>query len=263
MRDDRPFAGEAPPAAVFFYSPDRTAIHPEQHLAGYCGILQADAYAGFKALYAPDRKGGPITEAGCWAHARRKLFELADIASKARTGKPTTISPIAFEAVQKFDAIFALERAINGSSPAQRVAGRRKDIAPVVDDLIEWMKRERSKLSRHNEVAKAFDYMLKRIAVFTRFLDDGRICMTNNAAERGLRGIALGRKSWLFAGSDRGGERAAVMLTLIQTAKLNDIDPQAWLADVLASINDHKITDLAALLPWNWRKPTPSRAEAA
>ena len=263
VRDDRPFAGEAPPAAVFFYSPDRTAIHPEQHLAGYCGILQADAYAGFKALYAPDRKGGPITEAGCWAHARRKLFELADIASKARTGKPTTISPIAFEAVQKFDAIFALERAINGSSPAERVAVRRKDIAPVVDDLIEWMKRERSKLSRHNEVAKAIDYMLKRIDAFTRFLDDGRICMTNNAAERGLRGIALGRKSWFFAGSDRGGERAAVMLTLIQTAKLNDIDPQAWLADVLASIDDHKITDLAALLPWNWRKPTPSRAEAA
>jgi transposase len=263
VRDDRPFAGEAPPAAVFFYSPDRTAIHPEQHLAGYCGILQADAYAGFNALYAPDRKGGPITEAGCWAHARRKLFELADIASKARTGKPTTISPIAFEAVQKFDAIFALERAINGSSPAERVAARRKDIAPVVDDLIEWMKRERSKLSRHNEVAKAFDYMLKRIDAFTRFLDEGRICMTNNAAERELRGIALGRKSWLFAGSDRGGERAAVMLTLIQTAKLNDIDPQAWLADVLASINDHKITELAALLPWNWRKPTPSRAEAA
>ena len=261
--DDRPFGGEAPPAAVFFYSPDRTAIHPEQHLAGYCGILQADAYAGFNALYAPDRKGGPITEAGCWAHARRKLFELADIASKARTGKPNTISPIAFEAVKKFDAIFALERAINGSSPAERVAARRKDIAPVVDDLIEWMKRERSKLSRHNEVAKAFDYMLKRIDAFTRFLDEGRICMTNNAAERELRGIALGRKSWLFAGSDRGGERAAVMLTLIQTAKLNDIDPQAWLADVLASINDHKITDLAALLPWNWRKPTPSRAEAA
>src|SRR5271166_6686460 len=109
------------------------------------------------------------------------------------------------------------------------------------------------KLSRHNEVAKAFDYMLKRIDVFTRFLDDGRICLSNNAAERELRGIALGRKSWLFAGSDRGGERAAVMLTLIQTAKLNDIDPQAWLADVLAWIADHKITELAALLPWNWR----------
>ena len=253
VRDDRPFGGKAPPAAVFFYSPNRASIHPEQHLAGYSGILQADAYAGFNALYAPDRKPGPVTEAGCWAHARRKLFELADIASKAREQKPITISPIAFQAVQQFDAIFMLERSINGLSPEQRVAARRKDIAPLVNDLIEWMKRERPKLSRHNEVAKAMDYMLKRIDIFTRFLEDGRICLSNNAAERELRGIALGRKCWLFAGSDRGGERAAVMLTLIQTAKLNDIDPQAWLADVLARIADHKITELAALLPWNWR----------
>jgi transposase len=253
VRDDRPFGGDAPPAAVFFYSPDRASIHPEQHLAGYRGILQADAYAGFKALYQPDRKPGPITEAGCWAHARRKLFELADIASKARNGKSATISPIAFEAVQKFDAIFMLERSINGLSSEARMAARRKDIAPLVNDLIELMKRERAKLSRHNEVAKAMDYMLKRIDIFTRFLEDGRICLSNNAAERVLRGIALGRKSWLFAGSDRGAERAAVMLTLIQTAKLNDIDPQGWLADVLARIADHKITELAALLPWNWR----------
>jgi transposase len=255
VRDDRPFGGKVPPAAVFFYSPDRTGVHPEQHLAGYNGILQADAYSGFNALYAPDRKGGPITEAGCWAHARRKLFELADIASKARKGKPTTISPIAFEAVQKFDAIFALERSINGCSPEARVAARRNQIAPLVNELIEWMKRERAKLSPHNDVAKAFAYMLKRVDVFTRFLEDGRICLSNNAAERELRGIALGRKSWLFAGSDRGGDRAAAMLTLIHTARLNDVDPQAWLADVLARINDHKITDLAALLPWNWRRP--------
>ncbi len=263
VRDDRPFGGPAPPAAVFFYSPDRTGIHPQQHLAGYSGILQADAYGGFNALYAPDRKGGSITEAGCWAHARRKLFELADIASKAGKGKPTTISPIAFEAVQKFDAIFALERLINGCSPEARVAARRKDIAPLVNDLIEWMKRERGKLSRHNEVAKAMNYMLKRVDVFTRFLADGRICLSNNAAERALRGIALGRKSWLFAGSDRGGERAAVMLTLIQTARLNDVDPQSWLADVLARINDHAALRLDELLPWNWRKPMPSRAVAA
>jgi hypothetical protein len=202
-------------------------------------------------------RAGPITEAGCWAHARRKLFELADIASKARKEKPTTISPIAFEAVQKFDAIFVLERSINGLSPEARVAARRREIAPLVYDLIDWMKRERGKLSRHNEVAKAMDYMLRRIDVFTRFLDDGRICLSNNAAERELRGIALGRKSWLFAGSDRGGERAAVMLTLIRTAKLNDVDPRAWLADVLARIADHKITDLAALLPWNWRHAIP------
>src|SRR5262249_35013479 len=157
-----------------------------------------------------------------------------------------------FEAVQKFDAIFALERAINGFSPDGRLASRRKEIAPLVDDLIEGMKRERARLSRPSEGAKAMGYMLKRTHVFTRVPDDGRICLSNNAAERELRGIALGRKSWLFAGSDRGGERAAVMLTLIHTAKLNDVDPQAWLADVLARIADHKITDLAALLPWNW-----------
>jgi transposase len=256
VRDDRPFGGADPPAAVFFYSPDRASAYPERHLAGYCGILQADAYAGFKTVYKPDRQPGAITEAGCWAHARRKFFELADIASKARNQKLPTISPIAFEAVQRFDAIFVLERSINGLSPEQRVAARRKDIAPLVNDLIDWMKRERAKLSRHNEVAKAMDYMLKRTDVFTRFLEDGRICLSNNAAERELRGIALGRKSWLFAGSDRGGERAAVMLTLIQTAKLNDVDPQAWLADVLARIADHKITDLAALLPWNWCRAT-------
>ena len=154
-----------------------------------------------------------------------------------------------------------LERSINGLSPAERVTARRRDIAPLVNDLIEWMKRERTKLSRHNEVAKAMDYMLKRIDIFTRFLEDGRICLSNNAAERVLRGIALGRKSWLFAGSDRGGERAAVMLTLIHTAKLNDVDPQAWVADVLARIADHNVHSLDQLLPWNWKAP-PARLAA-
>lgn len=260
VRDDRPFGGADPPAAVYFYSPDRGGAHPEQHLAGYSGILQADAYSGFNALYEPQRRPGPITEAACWAHARRKLFELADVASKARNNSSAVISPIAFAAVQKFDAIFALERGINGLSPEQRLAVRRRDIAPLVNEFIAWMKQERAKLSYHNAVAKAFDYMLKRVDAFTRFLDDGRICISNNAAERALRGIALGRKAWLFAGSDRGGERAAVMLTLIQTAKLNDVDPHAWLADVLARIADHKINDLAALLPWNWRLTRIDRA---
>jgi transposase len=257
VRDDRPFGGPAPPAAVFFYSPDRAGIHPAEHLAGYRGILQADAYAGFNELYRPDRKGGPITEAPCWAHARRKLFELADIASKARNQKRTSISPIAFEAVRRMDTIFMLERPINGLPPQERLAARRKDIAPLVEALIDWVGRERAKLSRHNEVAKAMDYLLKRVEAFTRFLEDGRICLSNNAAERELRGIALGRKSWLFAGSDRGGERAALILTLIRTAKLNDVDPRAWLADILARIADHKITALAALLPWNWRQAIP------
>jgi transposase len=252
VRDDRPFGGTGPPAAAFFYSPDRDGAHPVRHLAGYSGILQADCYAGLGALYKAERKGGPITEAPCWAHARRKLFELADIASTARGNTAAIISPIAFAAVQKFDAVFAAERSINGLPPAERLAARRKDIAPLVDGLLAWMRRERAKLSRHNDVAKAMDYMLKRADAFTRFLDDGRICLTNNAAERALRGIALGRRAWLFAGSDRGGDRAAIMFALIQTARLNDVDPQAWLADVLARIADHKATDLAALLPWNW-----------
>ena len=252
VRDDQPFGGSDPPAAVFFYSPDRASVHPERHLTGYSGILQADAYSGFGTLYKADRKPGRITEAACWAHARRKFFELADIASKARNPKTAALSPMAFEAVRKIDGVFMAERSNNGLPSNERLTARRREVAPLVHELIDWMTRERAKLSRHNEVAKAMDYMLKRIDAFTRFLEDGRICLSNNAAERALRGIALGRKSWLFAGSDRGGERAAVMYTLIQTAKLNGVDPQSWLADVLERIADHKVTDLAALLPWNW-----------
>jgi transposase len=252
VRDDKPFAGPAPPAAVFFYSRDRTAQHPESHLRDYAGILQADAYAGYNRLYEAGRKPGPITEASCWAHGRRKLFELADVAAKAR-GTLAVIAPLAFEAVKRIDAIFDIEREINGRSIDQRVAVRRDRVAPLVSELETWMRQEYGKLSRHSDVAKAMNYMLSRWQAFTRFLDDGRICITNNAAERALRGIALGRKSWLFAGSDRGGERAAVIYTLIQTARLNDVDPQAWLADVLARINDHNVQKLDQLLPWNWK----------
>ncbi len=252
VRDDKPFAGPAPPAAVFFYSRDRTAQHPESHLRDYAGILQADAYAGYNRLYEAGRKPGPITEASCWAHGRRKLFELADVAAKAR-GTLAVIAPLAFEAVKRIDAIFDIEREINGRSIDQRVAVRRDRVAPLVSELETWMRQEYGKFSRHSDVAKAMNYMLSRWQAFTRFLDDGRICITNNAAERALRGIALGRKSWLFAGSDRGGERAAVIYTLIQTARLNDVDPQAWLADVLARINDHNVQKLDQLLPWNWK----------
>jgi len=252
VRDDRPFGGRDPPAAVFFYSRDRAGDHPERHLHGYTGILQADAYAGFNRLYEADRRPGPITEAACWSHGRRKFFVLADVTAKAR-GKLPVVAPLALEAVKRIDAIFDVEREINGLSAAERLAVRRARVAPLVSGIEIWMRVERAKLSRHAEVARAMDYMLKRWAAFARFLDDGRVCLTNNAAERELRGIALGRKSWLFAGSDRGGERAAVMYTLIQTAKLNDIDPQAWLADVLARINDHNIQKLDQLLPWNWK----------
>ncbi len=266
VRDDKPFGGADPPAAVFFYSRDRTAEHPESHLAHFSGILQADAYAGFNRLYAPQRSPGRIMEAACWSHGRRKFFVLADIAANARNkalGKQTAIAPLALEAVKRIDVIFDIEREINGRPAAERLAVRREHVAPLVTELEAWMRGERARLSRHAEVAKAMDYMLKRWSAFARFLDDGRICLTNNAAERGLRGIALGRKSWLFAGSDRGGERAAVIYTLIASAKLNGVDPQAWLADVLARINDHKIKDLAALLPWRWAAAQQAKKVAA
>jgi transposase len=252
VRDDRPFAGPDPPAALFYYSRNRAGEHPNRHLAGYAGILQADAYAGFGDLYDAKRRPGPITEAACWAHGRRKFFVLADV------GK----SPLAAEAVRRIDLIFAVEREINGLSAEQRLAVRKTRTAPLVEELQSWMRTERARLSRHADNAKAMDYMLKRWPTFARFLEDGRICLTNNAAERALRGIALGRKAWLFAGSDRGGERAAAIYTLIGTAKLNNIDPQAWLADVLRRIADHPVRRLHELLPWNWKKPTPQAIAA-
>jgi hypothetical protein len=234
---------------LFHYSRGRRGGHPETHLADYAGILQADAYSGFAGLYTPARPGGAVTEALCWAHARRKFFELADL---ARAGKVLQ-APLAVEAVRQIDAIFAHEREINGRSAAHRLAYRREHTAPLVTAFEGWMKGERPKLSRHAEVARAMDYMLKRWPAFRRFLDDGRICSTNNCAERALRGVALGRKAWLFCGSDRGGLRAAALYTLIGTAKLNDVDPQAWLADVLERIASHPVQSLPELLPWNWR----------
>ena len=245
VRDDRPFAGPAPPAAIFYYSPDRSGAHPRQHLAGYSGILQADAYGGHNDLYLPSRQPGPVMEAACWAHGRRNFFKLAELAR----------APLAVEAVRRIDLIFDAERPINGLSINQRLAARQQTVAPLVAELETWMRATKGKLSRHADVAKAIDYMLKRWEAFCRFLSDGRICLTNNAAERALRGVALGRKSWLFAGSDSGGERAAAMYSLIQTAKLNDIDPRAWLADMLRRINDHPASRLDALLPWNWHAP--------
>jgi hypothetical protein len=173
------------------------------------------------------------------------------------------ISPLALEAVRRIDALFAIERAINGESAERRRQVRQDTSAPLIADLERWLREERPKLSRGNDLAKAMDYLLKRWAAFTRFLDDGRICLSNNAAERALRGIALGRKSWLFAGSDRGGERAAALYSLIVTAKLNDIDPQAWLADVLARIAEHPARDIDELLPWNWRPNSAPRSQAA
>ncbi|MGC2463419.1 MAG: IS66 family transposase, partial [Steroidobacteraceae bacterium] len=257
VRDDRPFGGAAPPAAMFYYSRDRAGEHPQAHLATYAGIFQADAYSGYNKLYEPDRKPGPILEAACWAHARRPFFAMADLAEKARRKAqgqtPGVISPLAMEAVRRIDALFEIERSINGQSAEQRRVIRQELSAPLVADLESWMREQRPKLSGGNDLAKAMDYMLKRWTAFTRFLDDGRICLSNNAAERALRGIALGRKSWLFAGSDRGGQRAAAMYSIIVTATMNDVDPQAWLADVLTRIAEHPVHRLDELLPWNWR----------
>jgi transposase len=266
VRDDRPFSGPAPPAAMFYYSRDRSGAHPVRHLADYAGILQADAYSGYNKLYEADRRPGPIIEAGCWVHARRPFFVLADIAANARRkaeGKTAgVISPLALEAVRRIDALFEIERSINGQSIERRQQARQELSAPLIADLEGWLHEHRPKLSRGNDLARAMDYVLKRWPAFTRFLDDGRVCLSNNAAERALRGIALGRKSWLFAGSDRG-QRAAALYSLIVTAKMNDIDPQAWLADVLARIAEHPARDIDALLPWNWQPPAASRSQAA
>lgn len=263
VRDDRPFGGRSPPAALFYASRDRRQEHPERHLKAFTGILQADAYSGYNPLFKVDRDPAPLRQALCWAHSRRKFFVLADIAVNAKRGsKAAPISPMALEAVKRIDALCDIEREINGLAAEQRLERRRKDSQPLAEELHDWLQTERAKLSRSSPVAEAIDYMLKRWDGFTSFLDDGRICLTNNAAERALRGFALGRKSWLFAGSDRGADRAAFMATLIMSAKLNDIDPQAWLADVLANIADTQISRLEHLLPWHWTPKTLS-AQAA
>ncbi|MGY0834958.1 IS66 family transposase [Azospirillum brasilense] len=255
VRDDRPFAGAAPPAALFHYSRDRGGGHPEAHLAGWAGVLQADAYAGYNRLYDASRQPEPVAEALCWAHARRKFFELADIAANKRRGKGAPpISPLALEAVQRIDPLFDIEREALGRSAADRLALRTELSKPRIEELETWMRAARAGMSKHAPVAKAMDYMLTRWEGFTRFLRDGGVCLTNNAAERALRGIALGRRAWLFCGSDRGGQRAAAMYSLIVSAKMNDIDPQAWLADVLARINDLPQTKLHELLPWEWKR---------
>lgn len=202
----------------------------------------------------------------CWSHARRKFFELADIKAKAKKGRSVAeeISPIALEAVARMDAIFAVERGLIGIEAAARRDARQQLVRPLVEDLHAWMRAERTGLSRHNPVAKAIGYMFDedgRWEAFTRFLDNGRLCLTNNAAERALRGVALGREAWLFAGSPRGGDRAAFMYSLIVTAKRNDVDPQARLADVLARLPNTTASRVQELLPWNWGPS--NRREAA
>ena len=264
VRDDRPFGGHAPPAALYYASRDRKHEHPVQLFKPSPASCRPTPIAGttsFTILRALRERLRPH----CAGHMPgRQFFELADIAANARRGKKATaISPIALETVKRIDALFDIERGINGQSAEERLRVRREQSAPLVAALEAWLREQRLRLSRSSPVAEPIDYMLRRWDRFAKFLDDGRICLTNNAAERALRGFALGHKSWLFAGSERGADRAAFMATLITTAKLNDIDPQAWLADVLARIADHAIHRLDELLPWNWAAETEHRKVAA
>jgi transposase len=237
VRDDRP-AGDATPAAVWFaYTPDRKGEHPQAHLSKFTGTLQADGYAGFERVY----ETGRIQEAACWAHVRRKFYDLV-VAHK---------SPVAAEALERIGALYAIEKEIRGRSPAERREVRNERARPLLESLKQWLEDTLGKLSRKSDTALAVRYALGRWEALVRYLDDGRIEIDNNAAERALRTVALGRKNYLFAGSDAGGERAAAIYSLIGTAKLNGIDPEAYLRDVLARIAEHPINRIDDLLPWN------------
>lgn len=247
VRDERPFGGARPPAAMFFYSPDRKSEHPLRHLKPFAGVLHADGYAGFNGLY----EGGRIAEAACWAHVRRKFFDVHQANG----------SPVAKEALDRIAALYAVEKTINGSPPEERRRRRQDESVPIAESLRAWADATYAKLSSKSELAAAIRYMHARWPALTRCFDDGRLVLDNNPAERALRGVAVGRKNWLFAGSDQGGMRAAAMYSLIETAKLNGLNPEAYLADVLARIADHPAKRIAELLPWNW-KPEPATLAA-
>jgi len=243
-RDDRPFCGAAPPAAAFFYSPDRKGERPHEHLRGFTGFLQADAYTGYEALYGPGRtKPGPIVEVGCWAHCRRKYFDVWE----------ATKSAVAKEALDRIAAVYAIEAEARDRPADERIAIRTK-AKPLIDGFFDWGDAVLAKLSAKSALAEAFRYTLKRREALSRFLADGRLEVDNNRAENTLRGIALGRKNWTFAGSNAGGERAAAIYTIIETAKLNAIDPEAYLRNVLEAIAvGHPISRIEGLLPWYCR----------
>jgi hypothetical protein len=244
VRDDRPFCGPAPPAAAYFYSPDRKGERPRAHLKDFTGFLQADAYSGFEELYDPRRTHpGPVIEVACWAHCRRGFFD----EWKGRQ------SPTAKEALDRIAALYAIEAEARGKPAEERVAIRDR-AKPLLDGFFEWSEAMLRKLSAKSGLAEVFRYGLKRREALTRFLDDGRLEADNNRAENSLRGIALGRKNWTFAGSDAGGERAAAIYTIIETAKLNDLDPEAFLRDTLSTIADgHPISRIDELMPWKRR----------
>ncbi len=240
VRDGRPYGVDTPPAAVFFYSPDRKGAHPQAHLKSFKGILHADGYAGFNTIF----ETGAVIEAACWAHVRRKFFDV-----HAASG-----SPIAKEALDHIVALYALETDIRGKPPDERQRYRQDHAVPLLMGLKAWLDATLPKISGKSDLAKAMRYALSRWPALCCYLDDGRVEIDNNAAERSIRGIALGRKNYLFAGSDIGGTRAAAIYSLIETAKLNTIDPEAYLRDILGRIADHKINRISELLPWNWKK---------
>ena len=252
VRDDRPFGGRAPPAALYDYSPSRHGEYPRKVLADWSGVMQADAFSGYNALYENGRLPAPVVEAPCWAHGRRDFFDFAKL----------TKAPIAVEIVRRIDELFAIERTINGQLPEVRRAVRQAQSKPLVVALEAYMREQLRRLSPKNDLAKAIRYMLTRWVAFTRFLDDGRICLSNNAAERALRCVAVGRRNWTFAGSDAGGKRAAAVYSMIETCKLNDVDPRAWLADVLAKLPDHPAHRVGEFLPWAWKARQEATAAA-
>ena len=236
VRDERDWGGNAPPAALYRFSPDRKGIHPARHLASFEGWMHADGYAGFEDLY----RGGAIREVACMAHVRRKFVDV----HRAQG------SSIAAEAIERIGALYAVESAIRGSPPADRKRVRRSRAGPLFDDLERWLAEQLATLSGKTPLAAAIRYARGRMRRMRPYLDDGRLALDNNVAERAMRGVALGRKNFMFVGSEAGGHAAAVAYTLIETAKLNGVDPEAWLADTLARLPDHKITRVDELLPW-------------
>ena len=254
VRDQRPWAGQDPPGAVYYFSPDRKGEHPRKHLARSSGVLQADAYTGFKDLY-ERRADGTVQfrEAACWAHLRRDFHDVWT----------STRSEIAKEALDRIGKLYDIERQIAGQSAELRRAVRQDKSKPQVEAFRAWAEQQLTRIPGKSDLAKAFRYGLGRWDSFCLFLEDGRVAIDNNPAERGMRPIGVGRRNWLFAGSDTGGETLARAMTIIETAKMNDLDPQAYLADILDRIHDHKVNRLAELLPWNWAPATQSHSQAA